>query len=100
MQDIEIKQEKVEDICNSDATNENIQPMEGIEIKTEPVDNNSLTLEEQAAREIIADLKSDGNENKQEKVFALPITNDDDLQGKEEVCYKYFSATLVKSLKI
>ncbi|XP_008208600.3 G-patch domain and KOW motifs-containing protein-like isoform X1 [Nasonia vitripennis] len=85
MPDVQVKQEKVDDIPNGIVPKPNdVLPTEVSEIKTEPVDDQSLTLEEQAAREIIADLNSDDNKNKKAKVFTLPITGNDDLQGKEE----------------
>lgn len=88
MPDVQVKQEKVDGTPNGDVPKQNdVLPMEVSEIKKEPVDDQPLTLEEQAAREIIADLSSSDNKNKESKVFMLPITEKDDLQGKEEVSF-------------
>lgn len=89
---IEIKQEKVDDVPNGVASNESaVQPMEVAEIKQEPdiEPQQQLTLEEQAAREILADLKSGEGNEKDKKLFTVPVTGEEDLEGKEEV-YNYF----------
>lgn len=87
VQDVQIKQEKVDnERPNGEVTNNNIvQPMEVSEIKKEPDTDQPLTLEEQAAREIIADLNSDSGQEKKLDAFTVPVTDVDDLRGKEEV---------------
>lgn len=86
---IEIKQEKEDATQNGNAQNESAQPMEidGVRIKEEPKDaepSAPITLEQQAAQEILADLKAKDNESKEQKSFTVPIS-EDDLKGKEEV---------------
>lgn len=83
---IKVKEEPKE-ISNGNAMsiNENV-PI--VQIKTELPDENeskTLTLEEQAAKEIIEDLKS--KEQKEDKLsdLALPVTEGQNLRGVEEV---------------
>ncbi|XP_014210273.1 G-patch domain and KOW motifs-containing protein [Copidosoma floridanum] len=83
---VKIKKEPNNETLNGSLSKQNnLQPMEVTEIKNESGSKEPLSLEEQAAREIIADLNSDGN-NKDKQIFTVPIKqeNEDDLRGKEE----------------
>jgi hypothetical protein len=93
-QNIKIKEEKIDNVPNGNISNEIIQPMEVSEIKKEP-DTVPLTLDQQAAHEIISDLKSDAGKVKEQNVFALPIVNNDDLKGKEEVSLTYYTKYII-----
>lgn len=82
----DIKQEQSNEIANGNATpiHTDIPPMI---IKTEPADSTTTktTLEEQAAKEIIEDLKSTGKKE-DSKVLTLPVTEEEKaLRGQEEV---------------
>nr|XP_050852470.1 G-patch domain and KOW motifs-containing protein-like isoform X1 [Vespula vulgaris] len=81
----DIKQEQSNEIANGNATpiHTDIPPMI---IKTEPADSTTTktTLEEQAAKEIIEDLKSTGKKE-DSKVLTLPVTEEEKaLRGQEE----------------
>lgn len=85
-QDITIKEEPKE-VPNGDLTSVN-NSVFNIQIKSEPPDegeNKNLTLEEQAAKEIIEDLKS--AEKKDDKLtnLTLPLSEEQNLRGVEEV---------------
>lgn len=83
--DIDIKQEVMDD------TNDNgivpatdvAQPMEIVHVKEEILDEPVKTLEEQAADEILQDLKQEQEETKE--ISAVPLPADDSLVGKQEV---------------
>lgn len=59
-----------------------------VSVKTEPIDDNenkAVTLEEQAAKEIIRDLESKQDEQQnQTRTLTLPLTEDPSLRGKEQ----------------
>lgn len=73
----------------SEASNENVTSINkgvcNIQIKKEPPDENegknTLTLEEQAAKEIMEDLKSEKKEND----LVLPLAKEQNLRGEDEV---------------
>lgn len=100
----DIYEPKVETVTNGNAINENIkqeiidnvnensavletnisQPMEIVIVKQEKPDDESVkTLEEQAAAEILQDLKQEQETTKE--ISAVPLPADDSLVGKQEV---------------
>lgn len=87
---IEIKQEDA-----SELTNGNALPKDIVKIKQEPLEENEnkvTTLEEQAAKEIIADLKSDDKQGTQMQALTLPMAEKQSLRGQEQVqLYNYAS---------
>ncbi|RLU17346.1 hypothetical protein DMN91_009580 [Ooceraea biroi] len=85
-QTVKVKEESKE-VSNGDITMEINKDISNVQIKTEPQDEKegkSLTLEEQAAREIVEDLKS--AEKKDDKLdnLTLPLTEEAHLRGMEE----------------
>ncbi|XP_051165035.1 G-patch domain and KOW motifs-containing protein isoform X2 [Leptopilina boulardi] len=99
----DIYEPKVETVTNGNAINENIkqeiidnvnensavletnisQPMEIVIVKQEKPDDESVkTLEEQAAAEILQDLKQEQETTKE--ISAVPLPADDSLVGKQE----------------
>lgn len=79
--------EELKEVSNGDLTSVN-NSISNVQIKTEPPDESeskSLTLEEQAAKEIIEELKS--TEKKDDKLndLTLPLTEEQNLRGVEEV---------------
>ncbi|KAJ8672585.1 hypothetical protein QAD02_003844 [Eretmocerus hayati] len=83
LQDVQIKQEQLDGSLDSRNTN-GIQPSnEVVIIKEEPIEEKHMTLDEQAAKEIIADLQSNKGQNTEQKVFSVPVA-EEDLRGKEE----------------
>lgn len=89
-QDVKIKEEPKE-ISNGDLTsiNENVA---NIEIKTElervdQDESKTSTLEEQAAKEIMEDLKSTEKEKKELINLTLPLAEDQNLRGVEVVSF-------------
>ncbi|XP_058789871.1 G-patch domain and KOW motifs-containing protein isoform X2 [Phymastichus coffea] len=86
--DIKVKEEKNVNMTNGNAKNGNVQLMEidSVKIKEEPKDPEAIepiTLEQQAAQEILADLKEEENKSKEQTSFTVPMA-DDDLKGREE----------------
>ncbi|EFN76982.1 Nitrilase-like protein 2 [Harpegnathos saltator] len=84
-QTINIKEEPQE-VSNGDLTLVN-NSVSNVQIKTElSVENESeaLTLEEQAAKEIIEDLKSTDKKDSKLKDLTLPLTEEQNLRGVEE----------------
>lgn len=82
----DIKQEQSNEIANGNAIPIHTDIPTTI-VKTEQTDTvtTETTLEEQAAKEIIEDLKSTGKKE-ESKVLTLPITEEEKaLRGKEEV---------------
>lgn len=79
-----IKQEPNSEITNGNATSIQMD-VPPIVIKTEPLDpsTSETTLEEQAAKEIIEDLKS-ADKKEEPKVLTLSLTEDPSLRGQEE----------------
>lgn len=78
---IEIKTEPGVSESNGD------QAIPAVDIKTEPLDNDieiPTSLEEQAAREIINDLKSE-SKPQENNTLSLPLPEEESLRGKEEV---------------
>ncbi|XP_076646797.1 G-patch domain and KOW motifs-containing protein [Halictus rubicundus] len=79
---IKIKQEDVSELTNGKAL-----PKDIVKVKQEPleeIENKVITLEEQAAKEIIADLKSDDNQGTQTEALTLPIAEEESLRGQEQ----------------
>uniref|UniRef100_A0ABD2X072 G-patch domain-containing protein n=1 Tax=Trichogramma kaykai TaxID=54128 RepID=A0ABD2X072_9HYME len=76
-----IKEEKHDDISNG-TTSKSELSVPVTNIKKEPDDEKPLTLEEQAAREIISDLRSE--KPKPENNLTVPIGNEDNLVGQEQ----------------
>lgn len=71
-------------------TNGNVLSNDNLIIKQEPeedIENKVVTLEEQAAKEIIEELKSTEKEQTETNLFTLPIVEDQSLRGKEQVYY-------------
>ena len=61
-------------------------------IKKEEVEDNGnkvVTLEEQAAKEIIEELKSKDEQEPKTNDLSLPLVEDESLKGKEQVHYYY-----------
>ncbi|XP_078052452.1 G-patch domain and KOW motifs-containing protein-like [Augochlora pura] len=79
---VKIKEEDV-----SELTNGNAMPKDIVKIKEEPLDEDEKkvsTLEEQAAKEIIADLKSNEKEETQTQALTLPIVDEQSLRGQQQ----------------
>lgn len=78
----DIKQEEKPEL-----TNGNVLSNDNLIIKQEPeedIENKVVTLEEQAAKEIIEELKSTEKEQTETNLFTLPIVEDQSLRGKEQ----------------
>jgi len=84
IQAVKIKEEP-EEVPNGDTISIN-KDISNVQIKTEPDEkkNEILTLEEQAAKEIIEDLKSEEKEDKLDNL-TLPLKEEENLRGMEEV---------------
>lgn len=81
-----IKEEQKE-VSNGDLTTVN-NSVSNVQIKTEPPDESeskTLTLEEQAAKEIIEDLISTDKKDDKLNNLTLPLTEEQNLRGVEEV---------------
>lgn len=82
-QDIDVKQEEKPELINGNASLKNKSVK-----KPEVAENNEnkvITLEEQAAKEIIADLISKKDEQVETKNLTLPLVGDESLRGKDQV---------------
>lgn len=80
-QDIDVKQEEKPELINGNASLKNKSVK-----KPEVAENNEnkvITLEEQAAKEIIADLISKKDEQVETKNLTLPLVGDESLRGKD-----------------
>ena len=84
--EMQIKQEKIDNVSNS-GKDLDIQPMDVSDIKSESNVAVPLSLEEQAAQEIIEDLKTEKNKITEPKVFKVVLNQDDDLLGREQVSF-------------
>lgn len=87
-QAIKIKEEPRE-VFNGDLASVSAN-VSNIQIKTEPPDESesktlSLSLEEQAAKEIIEDLKATDKKEDKLSDLTLPLTEEQNLRGMEEV---------------
>ncbi|XP_033314674.1 G-patch domain and KOW motifs-containing protein-like isoform X2 [Bombus bifarius] len=79
--------EKVEDTSVNESKLSNGKTSPIISIKKEPVEdseNKVVTLEEQAAKEIIEELKSKNEHDTKTNDLTLPLVEDESLRGKEQ----------------
>lgn len=84
--------EKVEDTSVNESKLSNGKTSPIISIKKEPVEdseNKVVTLEEQAAKEIIEELKSKNEHEAKTNDLTLPLVEDESLRGKEQVRYQH-----------
>lgn len=84
--------EKVEDTSVNESKLSNGKTSPIISIKKEPVEdseNKVVTLEEQAAKEIIEELKSKNEHETKTNDLTLPLVEDESLRGKEQVRYQH-----------
>ncbi|XP_070531117.1 G-patch domain and KOW motifs-containing protein-like isoform X2 [Cardiocondyla obscurior] len=79
-QNVKVKEE-VKDTSECDLTSINKVFLSDVQIKTEL---STLTLDEQAAKEIVEDLNSRENDKQELRDMTLPLVNDQDLNGAEE----------------
>lgn len=97
--------EKVENTSVNESKLSNGKTSPIISIKKEPVEdseNKVVTLEEQAAKEIIEELKSKNEHETKTNDLTLPLVEDESLRGKEQVRYQhiYVQSTNILHLHI
>lgn len=88
---VKVKQEIIDETNDNGVVPETDipQPMEIVNVKEENKDEPVKTLEEQAAIEILQDLKQEQEDTKE--ISAVPLPTEDSLVGKQEVFFYFLN---------